>query len=516
MYHTKKNIIFIFIIYYKIIFSKTLEECNVLENCTFNKSTIITNNSIINGCNINGQIFFNNINQENVLKFSLNKKYNFQFYIYNLPFLEIIDDKISFIMIDDKDKLFILEDFASNINNNINKFNTINNLNAINIDLLSLNNFENNLVISSTNQNKNPITINIGNQNSNIIFISDILLNINNIIFNNSINSPINITNFVTAEKNIFSKSIIINKSLIINNNTNINFLNTYVNNNLNINSNNNVIFQGNILFNTDLQIGNLNTNLYLFSEYNNTEIPIYFLGIDNNKNLCASTIYPELSIIKTNQIKSENNLKIISNNNMQIGNYDSNIFFEIDTLLINGNITTTNNKKINFIFNNKNYFKQSVVFNALNTTDCLISNDINNITAPAILKRITFHGPIYFNNLPILKDIKGYLILNNQNNISFLSVISIDESLKQYKNIENQFYKNNQKIYSNIKTLEEDINYIKKLNFKKKYYITIKLNHKFKKKLLFYLKKIKNKINHNKIKQKLIKIQESLNEQLY
>jgi hypothetical protein len=520
MKYKKIFLILLVILKYKKTNTVNLDTINIIENCIFNNKVLIENNCNINNININGLIEFSDVKNSKNIIINFNNSDFSEFLIYNLP---IIIDPISIhnnllIGIDNKNKLYL--DSSNFIENTLVKNTPLNDtLNVINIDTFDINQTNNSLpLISSINKDGNPITISIGNKNNNIIFVSPIVLSINNLIFNNTINYGIGVSNNadVNTNSDIIVGQLFINNNIIKNDSVTLTFQDFIVSTNLNINSNNTVIIQGNILFKNNLTIGNTQTNLTIYTREDNTIDPVSFLGIDANQNLCITYLPPALKNLNTNQVKSNsNNLTIIPiNNTIQIGNVNSNITINSDILLQNTWEKNSDTNDVNFIFNNKNTFQSPVKFNQLDNAFYIIPNNELSINANINFNAVSFNRNIYFPNLPTINNVQGYITIAIENDIAYLTITPITHNSEKLHTIEKQFHSNNQEIYKDLKSIENKIEKkISQYTQLKNIYTVVSKNYiKNIKKFLFYLKIKKNKNNVKKsIHKKLQKLKQEL-----
>lgn len=511
-----KIFLILLIVYYQKLTTLNADTITVVENCVFNQSVLINNICNINNININGRIAFGDINKLQNITIYINKETG-EFVINNLPILSDTTpiNKRMLIAIDDKNALYLY----------VEKNNTIqinpqigNDLNAINIDTFDINQLDNSLpLISSINQDGLPVDLWFGNKNNNLIFLSPVLLNVNNISFNDPINYSIKVSNNagVTINGDLITNELLINGDLITNNNVSFEFQNIVINGNLNINSNNTVLIQGDILFNDTVSLGGVPTNFTLYTAEKDTVDSLFFLGTDFNQNVCATSVSPALSSLNSEQIISENNnLSILAqNNNLKIGTISSDIFFYSDVLLLENSWQLPSTKNtISFIFNNKNTFQSPTVINSLDNAFSIVSNNTLSINGNINFNLISFNKDIYFPNIPIIDNFSAYLVINYENNIGYLQIEPITHSLKKIKTTQKKFYNASEKIYSNLQSIE-NILQKNKIIYSTLQNTAIALTKKNKhdfKRLIDFLKKNKNRL-HNKHKKLLQTLREEL-----
>jgi hypothetical protein len=459
----KMNYIKIFltllIVYYQKLNTLNADNITVIENCVFNQPMFINNICRINNININGQIGFGNINELQNIKIYITTETG-QLTINNLPILSDTTpiNKRMLIGIDDKNALYLYQEKNNTI---AIKPQATDDLNAINIDTFDINQLDNSLpLISSINQDGLPVDLWFGNSNNNVIFLSPVLFNVNSLSFNDSINYPIILSSNTgaTINGNLTTGELLINKNLITNSDVSMQFENIFINGDLNINSNNTVLVQGDIVFNDTLSLGNLSTNLTIYSNEKENVSNLFFLGTDSNQNLCATSIAPALATLNSEQIISENNNLIIlaKNNNLQIGNLTSDIIFDCDSLLLENSWQLASNKNsINFIFNTKNTFQSQTIINSLDNAFSVVSNDMLSIDGDIKFNAITFNKDIYFPNIPTINNFSSYVVISYENNIGYLQIESIANSLKKIKTIQKKFYNASEKLYSDLRSIE-------------------------------------------------------------
>jgi hypothetical protein len=513
----KMNYIKIFLIL-SILHHETLntlptDSITVIKNSVFNKPASVNNNCAITNLDINGNITFGNINQQQNIKVLISNNETAQFVINNLPILPDTTpiNKRMLICIDDKNKLYLYEEKNNGIQKNLLAGDD---LTAINIDTFDINQTDNSLpLISSVDQDGLAIDLWFGDKNNNVIFLSPVILAVNRIAFNNPIDYPISVSNTsgVIINGNLVAKNLIINTNILTHNTVSFEFQNILSNGNLNISSNNTVLVQGDIQFNDTVSLGGLPTNLTMYTAESDNINALFFLGTDNNQNLCATSVLPSLATLNSEQIISKNeNLSIFpKNKNLKIGNLASNITIDSDLLLLEGPLLIANNRNtINFIFNNKNTFLAPTTINSLDNAFCIASNNQLSIEGDSNFYAITFNKDIYFNSLPVIPNFSAYLVIAYENNIGYLRIEPIAQSLKKIEAIQQEFYITNQAIYDNIKLIENKIEKSKTTycTLKNSNNGLIKKNKQYFKRLLNCLKKNKDvlRTKHKKLLQKL------------
>jgi hypothetical protein len=482
----------------------------IYQNCIFNNEVYSNNEVTIRGLQSNGEIIFNDNSITLPIIFSFLNPNNPIFIINNIPIkIDFTNENIMSILIDNNNKLY-LQEYNSILRK---KFNFLynDNLNIINIVTNSINQYNSPLIISSINQTSDLVNILIGNKYSLTEFKSNILLSINSLLFNNTLNDELIINNYANTQNEIVTEKIIVGNQLITNNNTIFSSPNIIINHSLNITNNDPCIIQGSLTFNDTLNLSinnQTNTNLNIFENNNNVIFPQLFLGQNSNSTICSTTIHPAINTIETNQIESNKILTILTspyNNSITIGNLNNNINFLTNNIIFEDIIS--GNQNINFIFNNRNYFDKIVNFSIINEVSTIIGNNNVYINCSINLNKINLTGQTFLPNIPIMNNFIAYIGINVYNNIGYLTAIPIDTiKSKNINNIESKIFKDINTIKKKIKKIDKE-----KIIFIKEYETEKKENIFLKKKLFYFLKQIDKKNINNIILKKFIKLLEGI-----
>lgn len=445
----------------------------VNQNSVFQQPVNVSNISLIKNLNCNGNISIGTtsenssitINLQNSPKYPIpykKKKYltfGSSICLTNLPIIEP-DSTIPYLIIDENNQIFQYINNSSELSQQTFDNNLTDNITLEGgIESRTINSNNTPLIFHSQNKLGNDIDIKIGNKNNNIIVLSSILCDINELIFNNSINYPLVCNQNVIINGQLSADSISINGNFGYSDLGTINFKNLFIHENITINTTTPTLIQGNVSWGNSINLGNFpQSSFFLYGFLDQNIGPSSFLVIDQNNTVYNTPIYPITSILQLNACKSDTNLTLLpqlnsAQNNVIIGNNTGNITFDTPSISFSNSITTANTTTQLSITDN--FFISNIVIQNIDNLPTLIMNDNStHINGNITTNNITINQEFYLKNLPVITNPIGYVgVLQlgqdpNQNIIGGLS--TINQNLQDKRS-------------SQLVTLEKNINYVHK-----------------------------------------------------